>query len=161
MSRIDATLAGGNNFCAFLDMIAYSEIGPALLKLSDDGYNVIVGSTPGHPMLFTDYSKHPMIHVTAVNSDAAGRYQVMGRYAAAYARQLALPDFGPVSQDRIALQLIHECHAEGFIRNGDFPHAVEACRSRWASLPGSGYGQHENTVDVLQMAYTRAGGALA
>lgn len=161
MARIDATLAGGNNFTAFLDMIAYSEIGPALLKLSDNGYNVIVGSTPEHPILFNDYSRHPHIYIPARNSTAAGRYQILYKFAADYARQLALPDFGPVSQDRIALQLIHECHAEAFIRNGDFAHAVEACRSRWASLPGSGYGQHENTVDVLQMAYTRAGGALA
>lgn len=148
---------------AFLDMIAMSEIGYALLHnpATDDGYKVIVGSTPAHPILFEDYSRHPGRHIEALNSDAAGRYQVLGRYAAAYARQLALPDFGPVSQDRIALQLIRECHAVSLIEQGQFAHAVNACKSRWASLPGAGYGQHENQINNLQMAYLSAGGNLA
>jgi hypothetical protein len=39
------------NLKAFLDMIAWSEIGPALLAKSDNGYNVCVGSTPEKPIL--------------------------------------------------------------------------------------------------------------
>jgi muramidase (phage lysozyme) len=31
----------------------------------------------------------------------------------------------------------------------------------WASLPGAGYGQHENRMDVLADAYERAGGQFA
>ncbi len=163
MSRISVDLAGSPNVLAFLDMLAYSEIGAALLHMpeTDDGYKVIVGSTPAHPILFEDYSRHPMQHIEAVNSDAAGRYQVMGRYAVIYARQLGLPDFGPVSQDKIALQLIRECKANANIQCGNFAQAVEQCRSRWASLPGAGYGQHENAMDNLQMAYLSAGGKLA
>lgn len=160
-ARISLELAGGKNMLAFLDMIAYSEIGPEMLKETDDGYNVIVGSSPGHLILFDDYSQHPLRHIPEMNSDAAGRYQILGRYAVIYARQLALPDFGPVSQDKIALQLIHECHAVSLIERGEFEKAVTACKSRWASLPGAGYHQHENNFDNLQTAYLSAGGAIA
>lgn len=39
MPRITPQQAGGLNRCAFLDMIAYSEIGQQLLAESDDGYS--------------------------------------------------------------------------------------------------------------------------
>lgn len=142
-------------------MLAHSEIGPALLAKSDNGYNVIVGSTPIRPILFTDYSKHPQIHVDGMNSDAAGRYQFMGRYWSHYKQQLNLPDFGPESQDKWATQLIKECHALDDIATGHFAAAVAKCSSRWASLPGAGYGQPENTLVALQDAYAQAGGTFA
>ena len=147
---------------AFLDMLAASEIGQALLAVSDNGYNVLVGSTPEHPLLFTSYAQHPRIHNAALNSDAAGRYQFMGRYWEHYRDQLSLPDFGPGSQDRWALCLIGECHALELIESGSFAEAVHACRSRWASLPGANYpGQHMNDLVTLQEAYTAAGGTIA
>lgn len=148
------------NLAAFLDMIAHSEIGAGLLAVSDDGYDVIVGSTPSKPILFDDYTVHPRRFQKAQNSDAAGRYQFMGRYWLHYQKQLALPDFGPESQDLWAIQLIRECKAMDMIAAGHFSEAVHACRSRWASFPASGYGQHENSLDALQAAYTQAGGTL-
>lgn len=164
MSDPDDTLPGvraDRNVRAFLDMLAHSEIGPALLAISDNGYNVCVGSTPKKPILFSDYSKHPKIRNVETNSDAAGRYQFMGRYWEHYKAQLDLPDFGPESQDLWALQLIRECRALKLIQEGRFPLAVEACRSRWASLPGAGYGQHENSLASLTDAYEAAGGTVA
>jgi muramidase (phage lysozyme) len=149
------------NLKAFLDMIAVSEIGPALLTRSDNGYNVCVGSTPAHPILFSNYVSHPRRHDAATNSDAAGRYQFMGRYWDHYRVQLALPDFGPASQDKWCIQLIRECHALDAIDAGRFDEAVQLCRSRWASLPGAGYGQHENRLADLREAYLKAGGKLA
>ena len=149
------------NLKAFLDMIAYSEIGPALLAVSDNGYDVLVGSTAEHPLLFTDYSKHPRIRNAAMNSDAAGRYQFMGRYWLTYKEQLSLPDFGPESQDEWAIQLIRECQALTLIEIGSFATAVTACKSRWASLPGAGYDQHENSMASLEQAYRDAGGIVA
>lgn len=149
------------NLKAFLDTIAYSEIGPALLKLSDDGYNVLVGSTPAAPLLFTDYSRHPQIHNNALNSDAAGRYQFMGRYWAAYRIQLNLPDFGHDSQDHWAVQLVKECHALQGVELGHVDMAIRKCSSRWASFPGAGYGQHENKLDDLLEAYHLLGGTFA
>ena len=152
---------------AFLDMIAFSEIGPGLLAVSDNGYNVIVGSTADKPILFDSYKEHPrrlqsmIIKGKEVKSDAAGRYQFMGRYWQHYQKTLSLPDFGPESQDKWAICLIGECVALPLVDQGRFPQAVEACRSRWASFPGAGYNQHENEMDNLRMAYTKAGGVVA
>jgi len=149
------------NLTAFRDMIAWSEIGPALLAVSDNGYNVMVGSTPSHPLLFTGYGQHPQIHNAATNSDAAGRYQFMGRYWAAYKLQLGLPDFGYDSQDRWCNQLIKECHALDDIELGHVEIAIGKCKSRWASFPAAGYGQHEQHLDDLVAAYVAAGGTVA
>lgn len=149
------------NLNAFLDMIAVSEIGTPLLAVSDNGYDCLVGSTAAHPLLFDDYSQHPRIRNVAMNSDAAGRYQFMGRYWLTYKEQLSLPDFGPDSQDEWATQLIRECHAITLIEIGSFATAVTACRSRWASLPGAGYDQHENSMAALEQAYRDAGGIVA
>lgn len=145
---------------AFLDTIAVSEIGTALLKLSDNGYNVVVGSTPRKPILFTDYSKHPRIRNADLNSDAAGRYQFMGRYWHYYRLLLMLPDFGAQSQDIWALHLVKECRALEDIEAGRIPAALSKCASRWASLPGAGYGQHENDLKALLDTFVIAGGYL-
>lgn len=152
------------NLKAFLDMIAWSEIGPALLSMpeTDNGYRVIVGSTPAKPILFPDYSTHPMQRNAAMNSDAAGRYQFMGRYWSHYKLQLSLPDFGPDSQDRWAVQLIKECRALDDVLTGHFTVAIGKCCSRWASLPGANYqGQRMNALAALENAYEAAGGSFA
>lgn len=149
------------NLKAFLDTIAWSEIGPALLAESDNGYNVLVGSTAEHPLLFTDYSTHPNAFNAAMNSDAAGRYQFMARYWPAYKIQLGLPDFGPDSQDRWAVQLIRECHAQDDIELGHITIAIPKCASRWASFPGNSYGQHEQKMTDLVAAFTTTGGTVA
>ena len=158
MAHLTESEAGGRNMLAFLDMLAVSEIGRRLLVVSDDGYNVIVGSTPQKPILMDNYTEHPRRYQKAQNSDAAGRYQFLGRYWDHYRKQLGLPDFGKRSQDLWAIQLIRECRAESLIQGGLFADAVHACRSRWASLPGAGYGQHENSLDALKTAYVEAGG---
>lgn len=149
------------NLKAFLDAIAYSEIGPGLLAKSDNGYNVLVGATAAKPILFHDYTSHPLIHNSEMDSDAAGRYQFMGRFWSHYKIQLKLPDFGHDSQDRWAVQLIKECHALDDVLTGHFIIAVAKCSSRWASFPGAGYGQHENAIASLENAYEQAGGTFA
>lgn len=146
------------NRLAWGDMLAYSEIGPDLLAISDNGYNVCVGSTPEHPILFTDYSDHPHKYFDALKSDAAGRYQIMGWIFHAYKPLLNLPDFGKTSQDLIMFRLTDECHAIDDIDAGRIEQAVYKCRSRWASLPGAGYGQHENKMTALLDAFQKAGG---
>ena len=146
---------------AFLDAIAWSEIGPELLAVSDNGYNVIVGSTAAHPILFDSYEDHPHQYVARCNSTAAGRYQLLAKYFDAYKVVLHLPDFSPASQDAIALQQIKECLALDAIEAGDFAEAVARCNHIWASLPGSPYGQHTNDLADLQTVYQDAGGTLA
>ena len=160
------------NLHAFLGMIAWSELGPEILEQSDNGYDVLVGSTPDDVHLFDSYADHPHKLVTLtikakdgtpmqVQSTAAGRYQILGRYADVYRMHLGLPDFGPESQDLIAIQMIRECRALGVIEAGDFDKAVALCASRWASLPKAGYGQHEQQIGDLRAAFVAAGGTLA
>ncbi len=146
------------NLSAFLDMIAWSEIGPKLLEASDDGYNVLVGGT-----LFQSYADHPrqVIEVRpGLKSSAAGRYQLLARYYDPYRQQLGLVDFSPESQDAIAIQQIRECRATPAIENGALLSAISLCSHIWASLPGAGYGQRENAMSGLRTAYIEAGGKL-
>lgn len=144
---------------AFLDMIAFSEIGPGLLSRSDDGYNVLVGGD-----LFHGYANHPQKAIEyqpGKYSTAAGRYQILGRYWRAYKIILKIIDFSPASQDAIALQMIKECKAISYIESGHIEDAIRACSSRWASFPGANYNQHENKLENLRAAYLKAGGTLA
>lgn len=165
MARISAQEAGGKNVLAFLDMIAVSELGTPLLSSSDDGYNVIVGSTVPKPILFDSYADHPRKLVSlpklGIKSTAAGRYQILARYYDAYRKQLGLSNFGAINQDRIALQLISECRALDDIKRGNIASAIHKCRSRWASLPGAGYGQNEHTINHLLSVFKVSGGDLA
>ncbi len=162
MARIQGI---SKNLTAFLDMLAVSELGAALLAESDDGYNVAVGSTPGHVVTFNGYADHPQLHVWIENikqfSSAAGRYQILSRYFTVYKVQLKLPDFGPVSQDMIAIQMIREVGAYALIEAGSLTRAIAKCASRWVSLPESTYKQPQQKLATLQAAYAAAGGVCA
>jgi muramidase (phage lysozyme) len=145
------------NLQAFLDMIAVSE--GTTRYGNAHGYDVLVGGT-----LFVGYADHPRKLVKlqpGLSSTAAGRYQILARYFDAYKRSLMLPDFSPASQDAIAIQMIREQGAILDVEAGRFAIAVHKCKNIWASLPGAGYGQHENTLAELQDAYTKHGGVLA
>jgi muramidase (phage lysozyme) len=158
------------NLQAFLAMIAVSE---GTAAIGDRGYNCIVGSRAGRALLFTSYADHPRIKVQlrdddpktlrdeALWSTAAGRYQILARYYDAYKKSLALPDFTPASQDKIAIQMIREQKALDDIEIGRLVVAIDKCKNIWASLPGAGYGQGERSLDYLSKAYVAAGGALA
>ena len=149
----------GKNVAPFLDMIAWSEIGERLLKASDDGYNVLVGGE-----LFKGYADHPRKVVEVrpgLRSSAAGRYQILSRYWDHYRIMLQLPDFGPLSQDRYAIQQLKEQRAIPLIEVGLFNAAVARVANIWASLPGAGYGQHEQRLDDLCNAYLAAGGDIS
>ncbi len=144
---------------AFLDLLAYSEgTDNGRQPTNNHGYDVIVGGK-----LFYDYSKHPGVYVKLnprLTSSAAGRYQILEKFAKHYMKQLRLPDFGPDSQDKIAIQLIKECKALDDIYAGRIHRAVYKCRSRWASLPGAGYGQHEQKIEKLIAVFKKAGGVV-
>lgn len=141
---------------AFLKALAFSEgTDKPGQPTRNKGYDVIVGGA-----LFADYSDHPRVLVPLpklkIKSTGAGRYQILERYYDHYKAQLKLPDFGPESQDAIAWQLIGECGARGDVLAGNFEVAVHKCRSRWASLPGAGYGQHEHKMSDLRRVYDAA-----
>jgi muramidase (phage lysozyme) len=144
------------NLQAFLDMIAVSE---GTAGKGDNGYNVIVGGA-----LFESYDDHPRKLVwlrPGLASTAAGRYQLLKRYYDAYKKQLNLPNFSPLSQDLIAIQQIRERGALQDIEKGYISVAIDKVKNIWASLPGAGYGQHENKLDKLIAAYKDAGGTVA
>jgi muramidase (phage lysozyme) len=157
------------NLQAFLTMIAVSE---GTANIGDRGYNCIVGSRVGRAQLFTSYADHPRIRVQLREDDpktlrdeslwstAAGRYQILARYYDAYRKTLGLSDFTPGSQDRIAVQMIREQKAMDHIEAGQLIPAIDKCRNIWASLPGAGYGQHENTIEKLAHAYQQNGGVI-
>lgn len=162
---------------AFLDMLAVSEgtsTSPATRK---QGYDVIVTGIDRKPEIFTDFSDHPfakgrrskVINRRGLTSNASGRYQFMLRDWRHYRDLLQLGNrvlypegaFSPAAQDAWAIQLIRERGALSLIDAGRFPQSVARVRNLWASLPGAGYGQHENDLDRLQVAYLLAGGGLA
>jgi len=144
------------NLAAFLGMIAISE---GTYGHGDNGYNVLVGGE-----LFHDYRHHPHQSVYLphykIFSTAAGRYQILSKFADAYTKSLHLPDFSPASQDAIAIQIFKEQHAYDDIIAGQFDRAVHKVSDIWASLPGAGYGQHENTLNTLRAAYVKQGGVV-
>jgi muramidase (phage lysozyme) len=168
MPRIAARDAGGQNALAFLDMLAWSEIGTANLAASDDGYNVIVTGIDGKLDLFSRYADHPfasgraskVINSKGLTSNASGRYQQMLKDWPHYRDLLKLPDFGPPSQDRLAIQHIKECRALVDIQAGNIASAIGKCSNIWASLPGNAYGQPVRPIDGLIARYVAAGGVL-
>lgn len=158
------TYTGGDpnqNRQAFLDMIAQSEIGAALLAETDNGYNVLVGATAANPLTFSDYSAHPRIYNARFNSTAAGRYQINWPTFQTVSAQTGLTDFSPSTQDAMALQLCANKGALADIDAGNITAAIAKCAPVWASLAGAGYGQHENALSSLVSWFTSAGGVTA
>lgn len=161
MAQITSQQAGGVNVVAFLDMLAWSEgTDNGRQPTNDRGYDVLVGGG-----LFRGYADHPRVVVDLprlkIQSTAAGRYQLLRRYYEAYKKTLGLKDFSPLSQDLIALQQIRERRALPLIQAGRIPEAIKAVSNIWASLPGAGYGQHEQKLADLLAVCRRAGGTVA
>lgn len=157
------------NLHAFLDMLAFSEGTATSPATKDRGYDVIVTGIDGKPEIMTSYATHPfaggrrpkVINSKGLASTASGRYQFLVRDWGFYRLKLNLPDFGPESQDRWAIQLIKERRALDDIETGHFIVAVGKVSNLWASLPGAGYGQPEHRMTSLEDAYERAGGTFA
>ena len=138
------------NLKAFLLMIQYSE-GTA----GSNAYRTLYGGG-----LFKDFSHHPNTRITkyGITSTAAGAYQILYRTWTEIAQKLKLTDFSPVSQDKAAIELIKRRKALEDVMAGRFSIAIGKCRKEWASLPGAGYGQNENSVQSLLAVYQMAGG---
>lgn len=161
MTAITADRAGGQNVLAFLDMLAWSEgTDNGRQPTRDHGYDVLVGGGQ-----FVGYTDHPRKLIDLprlkIKSTAAGRYQLLSRYFDAYKRLLGLKDFSPLSQDLIAIQQIRERRALPMIQAGKIEDAIKQVSNIWASLPGAGYGQHEQRMSNLIAVYLKAGGQVA
>lgn len=149
------------NLDAFLDMLAWSEgTDNGRQKTNFSGYDVVVGGG-----LFSGFHDHPrrlvFLPKLRISSTAAGRYQLLSRYWDAYKKQLNLDSFSPDNQDRVAIQQIKERGALSHISAGRIITAITKCSNIWASLPGAGYGQHEQKTESLIAAYKRAGGTVS
>lgn len=161
-----------SNRVAFLGTIAFSELGALCdLPQADRGYRVIVGSTTQRPILVGDYARHPRVAVGTRYgfSDAAGRYQIMAAIDGLIrtdtwdwaSHAAGVTDFSPAAQDRVALELIRRRGALDDVDAGRFDAAAAKCAAEWASLPGAGYGQHENALLALRTKFVALGGVLA
>lgn len=143
------------NVAAFLWTVRVSE-GTDVI----DGYSMIVGGGR-----FEGFADHPRVLVDlpalGIKSSAAGAFQIIRRTWDGVRDKLGLPDFSPACQDAAAVELIRQRGALADVRAGRFAVAIDKCKKEWASLPGAGYGQHENTLARLANAYTTAGGNLA
>jgi muramidase (phage lysozyme) len=156
----DGGMNSGNR-AAFLQMIGQSELGAALIGETDSGYNVLCGATPSNPLTFSDYSTHPDILNQALDSTAAGLYQINYPTWLSLVQDTGLSDFSPSTQDAMAIQLITNKGALADVDAGNFASAVSKCNKTWASFTGSPYGQHTWPLSTLQAWYQNAGGALA
>lgn len=147
---------------AFLTMIAQSE---GTQAIGDHGYNALFGSTVAKPLLFESYADHPrkLTFIPRIGdyTSAAGRYQILAHNFDTYRRLLDLPDFSPLSQDAIALQMMKERGALAQIDEGWLDSAVLRCANIWASFPTADYpGQRTNKMQQMHDWYTAAGGTL-
>lgn len=155
---IDTTMATINEN-AFLGMIAYAE-GTAAPRGHE--YWTLFGggrmaSLADHPAIFFDFTNGKG---QKLKTSAAGRYQFLLRTWRDLANKLNLPDFGPESQDRAALELIRQRGALKDVQAGRISEAIRKVAPIWASLPGAGYSQPERALPKLLASYTAAGGNL-
>jgi muramidase (phage lysozyme) len=159
------------NEAAFLELIAFAE-GTSREK---DPYAVCYG----YKHTIKDFSNHPTItgewegeklpdeycrkagFSPGCKSTAAGKYQIIRPTWLGIKKKLFLRDFGRVSQDKAALELLRSVDALDDIRSGQLASAVRKARSIWASLPGANYGQPERRLTDLQAVFTKNGGILA
>jgi muramidase (phage lysozyme) len=153
--------ANSGNRTAFLAMIGQSEVGAALIGETDSGYNVLCGATPSNPLTFSDYSTHPNVLNQALDSTAAGLYQINHPTWLTLCSQMGVSDFSPATQDAMAIQLITNKGALADVDAGNFASACQKCGPVWASLGFNNYGQPTNALSTLQGWFQAAGGTLA
>jgi lysozyme len=167
-----ATEQAARNVAAFLAMIRRAEG----TDRAADPYRVLfgggtwLGSMADHPrraVQFTDKAgrrlwttaagAYQFLAVSMIPGGGSTRVDTWDRLA----RKLSLPDFGPESQDRAAVELIDEAGALLDVQAGRFDAAVSKVRRIWASLPGAGHDQPERSLSWARAAYADAGGVFA
>lgn len=159
MARLTIAQAGNVSRLAFLDMLAACEHDAKSLAdpRTDDGYRILVGSTARALKLFDSYAAHPHVYNKALDSTAAGRYQIIWPTWNDLVAKYGFTDFTPESQDRAALMLIKQAGGLDYIDTGRIELAIARCREVWASLPGSSVAdQPERDIPFCLHAYQQA-----
>jgi muramidase (phage lysozyme) len=171
---ISAAEAGHPNIPLFLDLAGWSEGTVTNPATQCDGYDVIVTGIGRHLNIFTDFSNHPFADgrppivlrqteqgAPTLRSDASGRYQIMLKTWRDYRTILSLPDFGPHSQDVLAIHLLRERNVPHLLIGNEIAAAIHACSNLWASFPGNEYGQGGKSMDALLERFQQLKGAAA
>ncbi|MGI9034797.1 MAG: D-Ala-D-Ala carboxypeptidase family metallohydrolase [Pyrinomonadaceae bacterium] len=134
---------------AMLDTIIFAE-GTGKYGAGTICYGIVIRS-PYHPeyigkdtrtFAITDFSRHPAIQVRvnpSLTSDAAGKYQFMGR---TWAGLRGVPDFTERSQDVAAVMLMQRRGMIDPLLNGDLTTAIHRAAPEWASFPTVGGGSY-------------------
>ena len=144
------------NIAAFLRVIRAGES-----SQDDSAYTVMYGGDHFDPVATKWQHPNKLNTARGLKSTAAGAYQFLFRFWTPIAKQYGLEDFSPPNQDIAALALIRECKAIDVIKEGLLHEAIRRTRSRWASLPGAGYGQPEKSLAHAQAVFERYGGVVA
>lgn len=159
---------------AYLAVIKTTEGTKTSPITQNQGYDVIVSGTQGRE-IFTDYSTHPFARgrpaklvqpahdgIKAIWSTASGAYQELVNNWFVYRTKLGLPDFGPTSQDAMALQQLSEAGALPYIDNGQLSTAFRLTMHLWVSLPGGNApGQPSVAFLFAQQTFINNGGVIA
>lgn len=113
------------------------------------------------------YADHPRIANSSyiggkpITSTAAGAYQFLTTTWDECKKATGVTDFSPESQDKGCIYLIKRRQALDDVKAGRFEQAVVKCKTIWASLPGSPYGQNPKGYDVALNYYKQGGGQVA
>jgi muramidase (phage lysozyme) len=109
---------------------------------------------------FDDFSAHPQqVGLTTKDgpSTAAGRYQITATTAKPLAQQLGTKDFGPETQDRMFMQLLHQAGAMPELMAGNFDGAMQKIGGIWQGVPsGKSTNQGKRTPEQWQSWCRRA-----
>lgn len=105
-------------------------------KAEGADYDTIVGGK----QRIKDFSAHPNIvglRTKQGPSTAAGKYQITNTTYKNYADKMGIRDFSPSSQDKIAVQILHDIGALKDVTKGKFKDAINKAGGTWVSLPSS------------------------
>lgn len=166
------TDTAGRNVAAFLGMIRSAEgtdrngLDPYRVCY---GYGHTIGNMRDHPAITGEWRGQRLPDTMCINagfrpgcvSTAAGAYQIIRPTWVAMRDALKLPDFGPVSQDAAAIELIRRRGALADVRAGRLSDAVHKCRQEWASLPGNTAKQGQRSMGTLSAWFQQNGGVQA
>lgn len=160
------------NVAAFLAMIKRAE-GTSTRALDEYrvcyGYRHTIMNLRDHPAVTGEWRGERLPDAMCRNagfgpgclSSAAGAYQIIRGTWINLREALGLPDFGPASQDRAAVELIRRRGALADVQAGRFADAVHKCRNEWASLPGNTFQQGPKSLATLTAWYQQNGGTLS
>jgi muramidase (phage lysozyme) len=134
------------NVRRFLDMIQKAEGA----KGYEYGFNnTKLKNLDDHPGIS---SKFTQTDGKVNTTDAAGKYQFMGKTWSSVRDKLGLTSFKGPEQEAAAVELIRGRGALDAVRSGDWSTALAKTGPEWASLPTSPYKQAKRSMDFVYEA---------